>query len=146
MKKGKYREAVFVVVYEKGKEGVKYLLFKRKKHWKGWEFCKGGIDKKESQRKTALREVKEESGLKVLNIKKYKKSGKYLYQKLLKDRPGIIGQTYSLYSAEVGKGKVKLDKEHKEHSSYKWVSFEKAIEMLEWPNQRACLRIVNRNI
>jgi len=77
-----------------------------------------------------------------LKIKKLNYSGKYRYHKFLSDRPGIIGQTFSLYAAEVRrKGKVKLDK--KEHSGYKWVDFKTAMKMLRWPNQRKCLRIVN---
>ena len=35
---------------------------KRKKHWVGWEFPKGGVDKGESPRETAIRETKEECG------------------------------------------------------------------------------------
>lgn len=140
--KEKYRKAVFVVVYS----GEEYLLLKRKLHWKGWEFPKGGVDSGERLLETAKREVKEESGLKSIKIKRHNVSGKYKYGKELKDRPGFIGQTYSLYSAEVKKDKVKLDKEHKEHSDYAWVNFEEAIKMLKWPNQRRCLRLVHKSL
>jgi 8-oxo-dGTP pyrophosphatase MutT (NUDIX family) len=146
MLKKKYRKAVFVVVYRKNKGKPEYLLLKRKLHWKGWEFCKGGADSGESLKKTAIREVKEESGLRAKNIKKHNKSGKYRYEKELADRPGIIGQKYVLFSAEVGMEKVKLDKKHKEHSSHKWMSFEKAVNKLKWPNQKACLRLVHKSL
>ena len=67
----KYRPAIFVVVYRIDKHSNKplYLLLKRKKHWKGWEFPKGGVEKGETERETLLRELKEECGLKILKIK-----------------------------------------------------------------------------
>ena len=146
MKRGIYRKAVFVVAYRLEAQGVKYLILKRKLHWKGWEFPKGGKDGKETDKQTALREVKEETGLKILKLKAHKKSGKYKYNKEFKDRPGIIGQTYKLFSAEVSKGKIRLDKKHKEHSSSKWVDFNNAIKLLTHSTQRTCLRIVNKSL
>ncbi len=138
----KYRKAVFVVAYSKNRNSIEYLLLKRKLHWKGWEFPKGKIEKNEKKIETARRELKEETGHRALKIRKFNFSGKYLYKKKLKDRPGMIGQTFSLFAAEVSrKGKVTLDK--KEHNGHKWVSFPKAIKMLKWPNQKKSLRIVN---
>ena len=45
----KYRKAVFIVTYLKTKKGIKYLILKRKLHWVGWEFPKGGLEKKEKK-------------------------------------------------------------------------------------------------
>ncbi len=145
--KKRYRKSVFVVVYCKTKKGIEYLILKRKLHWRGWEFPKGGVEglkEKIFTKKAIKREVKEETGLEAIQIKNMHVSGKYNYKKMLKDRPGIIGQKYRLYAAEVKKGKVNLNKNHDaEHSDYKWVSFDKAIKKLTWPNQRKCLKIVN---
>jgi len=141
-KKNKYRKAVFGVTYSKNPDGkIEYIILKRKKHWKGWEFPKGKIEKFETKRMTARREVSEETGLKILGIKRFKEKGFYLYDKKLWDRPNKIGQTYQLFGVEVKKGKIKLD--HIEHNGYKWVSFKEAEKKLTWPNQRKCLKIVN---
>ena len=139
----KYRKAVFIVGYSKNnKKGeVEYILLKRKLHWKGWEFPKGKIESGEDKIQTAKRELKEETGHKALKIKKFNFSGKYLYKNPLKDRPGLVGQTFSLFAAEVKKGKVKIDK--REHSGHKWLSFLEAEKKLKWPNQKKSLRIVN---
>ncbi len=141
----KYRKAIFCVIYSNENNKLKFLLLKRKLHWKGWEFPKGKIEKNESKISTAIRETQEETGIKTNNrkIKDHKISGSYLYKKILKDRPGIIGQTYYLFSAEVRIPK-KIILDNKEHSGYKWVNFEKAIKMLTYPNQRKCLRIVKK--
>jgi len=137
----KYRKGIFIVTYSKTIEGIKYLLLKRKLHWKGWEFPKGGLKKNESIIKGLKREVKEETGKPPLDIKKFDTSGKYKYKQELKDREGVAGQTYSLYSAEIKAGSIRLDK--LEHSDYKWLNFEQALRKLTWPNQRRCLRITN---
>ena len=117
---------------------------KRKLHWRGWEFLKGGIEKGETARKTILRELREESGLRAIKIKNHRTTGKYLYKKVIPEREQYIGQTYSLYSLKVQGEKVKFDK--KEHSGYRWVDFSSALRLLTWPNQRRCLRIVNKNL
>lgn len=139
----KYRKAIFVVIYyiDENNNPI-YLLLKRKLHWTGWEFTKGGIEKGESKEQAAKREAYEESGLKIIKLKKFKVNGKYRYEKILKDRGDFIGQTYSLFAGEIRKGKVKFDK--KEHSAFAWLDFKKAIKKLTWPNQKRCLKIVNR--
>ncbi len=141
MRKPKYRKAVFVVVYSKTKKEIEYLILKRKLHWKGWEFPKGGLEKGEKINFTVIREVKEETGQKPLTIKKFNFKGKYKYNKILSDRREVIGQTFTLYSAEIKEKKIKIDK--LEHSDYKWVLFKEAMKKLKWPNQRKCLKIVN---
>ena len=142
--KQKFRRAVFVVVYARTSEGVKYLVLKRKLHWKGWESPKGGIEKNETEISAVKRELFEETGKKALNIKKFNFSGKYFYRKNLTDRGGLIGQNFKLYSAEVEYGNVKIDE--KEHSEYKWLDFKKAIKKLTWANQKKNLKIVNELI
>ncbi len=139
--KQKYRKAVFVLPYAKEGNEIEYPLLKRKLHWKGWEFSKGGINRLESKKSVAKRELKEETGLSAKKIRKFSYSGKYRYHKILHDRPGFVGQTFSLYAAEVRKGKIRLDK--KEHNGYKWVNFKEALKMLKWANQKKSLKIVN---
>ncbi|MFA5856001.1 MAG: NUDIX domain-containing protein [Candidatus Pacearchaeota archaeon] len=142
--KKKFRRAVFIVAYYKKDDKINYLLLHRKLHWKGWEFPKGGIEPYEDKLKAAKRELTEETGLKIISIKRYPVSGKYLYSSLIPDRPGVIGQTYTLFSAEVKPGKISMDK--KEHSGYKWVSYKKALELLSFPNKRKCIRIVDKDL
>ena len=139
--RGKYRKGIFIVVYRKTKDGIKYLVLKRKWHWKGWEFPKGGVEKGETDIETVKRETREETGQEAFNIKKFNIFGKYKYDKLYKDRPGYMGQSYELYSVEVRGSRVKIDK--KEHSAYKWLSFRDAMKILTWDDQKKCLQIVN---
>ncbi len=139
--KQKLRKSLFIVTYNLESKKPEYIIQKRKLHWKGWEFPKGAIEKRETKIKAIKREIKEETGLEIIKIKNHKTKGKYLYKKELKDRPGIIGQTYTLYSVQVKKAKIKIDK--KEHSSSKWVSYLQAMKLLTYKNQKDCLKIVN---
>jgi bis(5'-nucleosidyl)-tetraphosphatase len=137
----KYRRGIILVIYSRFPEGIKYLVLKRKLHWKGWEFPKGGIEPGEKTRKAIIRETKEETGLNPIKIKKFNISGKYSYGKIYPDRPGFKGQDYTLYSAETKSQKIKIDRI--EHSAYKWLDFKSAIKKLTWKNQKKCLKIVN---
>jgi dihydroneopterin triphosphate diphosphatase len=141
---GKYRRAVFIVVYSLKGNKVEFLILRRKLHWIGWEFPKGGVEFLETNKRALKREVLEETGLSSVRIEKFKVEGRYKYEKEFPDRKGFVGQTFKLFSAEVKKGRVKLDK--LEHSGYKWLSFEKAVKKLKWPNQKKCLRIVNESL
>ncbi len=137
----RYRKAIFVVTYKIENNKIKYLILKRKLHWTGWEFPKGGIELFELKRRVVRREIKEETGLRVKKIKKFNVHGKYPYPKELPDRKDIIGQTFSLYAAEVENDKIKIDGD--EHSTYKWENYKEAVKKLTWKNQKECLKKVN---
>ncbi|OGJ12659.1 hypothetical protein A3K82_02220 [Candidatus Pacearchaeota archaeon RBG_19FT_COMBO_34_9] len=138
----RYRNAVFIVTYAKQENKIHYLILKRKLHWKGWEFPKGGIDSSETKQHAVKREIKEETGLKISEIKKFNVSGKYRYDRIYPDRKGIAGQKFSLYAVRVRKEKIKIDRI--EHSGFSWMSFEQAMKKLKWDNQKKCLKIVNK--
>lgn len=142
MAKQKYRKGVFIVAYAIEKNKPVYILQKRKLHWSGWEFPKGGVETFERKKSTVKRELLEETNLSAFNIKNHKVKGKYKYEKPLKDRPGIIGQTYTLFSAQVKKGKIKIDKT--EHTSSKWVNYKDAMKLITHKNQKECLKIINK--
>jgi bis(5'-nucleosidyl)-tetraphosphatase len=136
--KFKYRKAVFVVLYKTEKGKVFYLILHRKKHWKGFEFCKGGIEDGETEIDAAKRETYEESGLKIKKIFNNHIHGKYKYPRKFSDRRGFLGQKYSVYSAEVFPGKVKIDKH--EHSGFEWLEYKDALEKLSKEDQKKVLR------
>ena len=93
------------------------------------------------------RELKEEIGLIIVkgSIKNHKHKGKFLYENKKGNDLCHDGQKFTLYSAEVKKKKPNIKKNPvSEHSDAKWVSSKKALKMLKWPNQRECLRIVEK--
>jgi len=140
----KYRKSVQIVVYKIETGKIFYLILHRKKHWNGFEFPKGGIEKGESELDAVKRETKEEAGLKIKKILRYNVRGKFDYPRELADRKGFIGQSYRLFSAEVFPGRVKIDKH--EHSGYEWLGFKGAIKKLTHQEQKDCLKVVEKKL
>jgi 8-oxo-dGTP pyrophosphatase MutT (NUDIX family) len=138
----RYRKGVFIVVYRIENNSIKYLLLLRKKHWIGWEFPKGGVNRFELRKNAAKREVKEETGQIPIKLKSYPIRGNFKYSTKIRERPNIIGQTYKLYSAQIKNKNIMPDKS--ESSEYKWANFDTAFKMLKWPNQKFCLNYVNK--
>jgi len=138
----KYRKGVFVIVYYLDNEVPYYLVLKRKLHWTGWEFPKGGIDKGEAITEAVCREIKEETGLKFSEMKKFNFLGKYDYQQKLKDREHLQGQTFeALYAVKAKSQNVVVD--NFEHTEFKWLPYEKAVTLLTWENQKQAMKIVH---
>ena len=138
----KYRPGIFIITYRKEKDKILYLILKRKIHWTGWEFPKGGIEKNEDEEKAVYRELCEETGLATNKLISFKEKGKYEYKPKLEDRKEYHGQTWKLYACQVKGSKVRFDKT--EHSGYKWLNFKQAEKILTWQNQKKCLKIVNK--
>jgi len=130
-----------MVVYRIENKKKYYLILKRKLHWRGYEFPKGGIEDGESEEDAVKREVSEETGLKIKKIVNHNKRGKYDFVRVLPDRRGVDGQEYSLYSVEVFDGEICIDKH--EHSGYQWLDYVTALNILSKENQKECLKLVN---
>lgn len=139
-----YRKTVFIVVYKVERGKKIYFILKRRLHWRGYEFPKGGIEERETEEQAVRREVKEETGLVIEKITNHNLKGKYEYTKNLSDRKDIQGQTYSLYSACVLGGAVSID--HHEHSSYRWLEYTDALKILSYSDQKECLKLVNSGL
>ncbi|UZE94178.1 MAG: NUDIX domain-containing protein [Candidatus Pacearchaeota archaeon] len=137
----RFRKGIFCVVYALP---LRYLLLHRKLHWKGWEFPKGGKKEKEILENTVKREVREETGLKIIKIKRFPVKGKFRYDKKTQEEWKAKGFNYVLFSCKVKKARVRISR--KEHNKYKWYDYNEAIKLLKWPSQRKSLKIVNKFI
>ncbi|MFA5084617.1 MAG: NUDIX domain-containing protein [Candidatus Paceibacterota bacterium] len=137
----KYRKGIFCVIYALERGKPVYLLLRRTWHWKGWEFCKGGMKKGEKYEKCALREVREETGLKILKLERFKTKGKFEYDSKTQAERKAKGFSYVLFSGLADKGKVKISR--KEHDRYKWCDYKEALKLLSWSDKKRCLKIVN---
>ena len=123
------------VIREVGNE-IEFLLLKRaanEKYPGVWQMVTGSIES-ETAYQTALREIKEESGL----------TPKKLW---------VVPNINSFYSPEkdviimIPVFAVLIDRNQKviiseEHSEYKWVNKEEAKELLAWPGQRKSVEII----
>lgn len=137
-----YRPSVFVVVYRKEDNKIKYLLLRRKLRWKGWEFPKGGQEGNETPMQTVIRELKEETGQYSARITKLNFKGRYDFKKKHLEFPDYKGQEFQLFLAEIEEKNIKIDK--REHSSFKWLEFKEALKIIDFPEKKKSLEIADK--
>ena len=119
------------VVYARTWQGLRFALIRSASG--NWGLPKGHMEEGESEQETALREVKEETGLTVTLNARFKtieehplgRSGR------LKEVAYFLGQT-ALKTAK--------PKDTREIRSVEWVSYRKALRLLAFPGDRRVLR------
>lgn len=120
-----------VVVFKKDRE-VKYLLlYYEAGHW---EFSKGLVEKNENEKTTAMRELKEETGITDAQfIDGFREKISYFYRR--------EGKTFYkeavYYLAQVQSSEVKLSYEH---VGYEWLDYQSAMERLSFQNAKDVLK------
>ncbi len=121
------------------KNKIEYLLLKRaidQKYPNIWQMVTGKINDNETAYKTALREIKEETGIKV-NELYIVPTINYFYDST-DDSITHVPVFVALVSTEA------IVKISKEHSEYKWVKSKEAKKLLAWPGQEKSVKIINQ--
>ena len=111
------------VLWKKDGGQKKLAIVHRHKH-NDWSLPKGKVDKGESWKKTALREVLEETGFKA-KIKKYAGSISYILDGI----PKVV-----LFWHMKIKSEMKADM-NGEVDEVRWVTIEEAEELLDYPDE-----------
>ena len=111
----------------------KYLLVKHKEEGGGhWDFPKGHIEQGESEEETALREIYEETGLKVEIIKGFKESINYIDNINNEDKTVV----FFLCKADSSEIKHKTD----EVIDSVWLDYEEALKKVTYDNAKKLLK------
>jgi len=120
---------------------VKYLLLKRSKDvdiYPGiWQPVTGRIDRGEKAYETALRELKEETGLNYKNFYIVNTINEFY----LANSDSI--HLVPVFLAEVAEDKVRISPEH---SEYQWLTEKEAVKKLYWQSQKDILKSINKNL
>jgi len=124
-------------VFRQTETGIKFLLLKRnvnKIYEHLWQGVAGKIEAGEKAWETAIRELKEETGLSPKRMfvadhvsRFYEKHG---------DRINLV----PVFGIEVDTAEITLSKEH---SDYRWVDLEEALQLLIWRGQRTGIKVVH---
>ncbi|MEM4336648.1 MAG: NUDIX domain-containing protein [Candidatus Woesearchaeota archaeon] len=126
-----------VIVFLKEGNAIKYLLLRYTKGY--WGFSKGNIEKGESSREAAYRELREETGISDAKpFEGFKERIEFFYR----SGKEIVHKEVIFYLAEANeqyKDKIKLT----EHTDYCWVSFEEALSKLQFKNDKELLKKAN---
>jgi len=121
-------------IYKKFSDGIKYLLLKRspeKKPYPGiWQIVTGNIKKNEKAFETAIRELKEETGLSPVHLFTLPNITQFYMPQ--NDTINII----TLFLAEVKSSKVIISPEH---SEFLWLDYPSAHNKIYWLNQKKIL-------
>ena len=98
-----------------------------------WNFPKGKLESGESEKDTAIRELTEETGLKDIEfIKGFEGTFDYVYNHGNRKIKKVVKMFLALYL----KGKIILSHEHLDHA---WLSYDKALNNLNFNNTRRIL-------
>lgn len=124
------------IIFKQEERKILYLLLYGPSYW---GFVKGLVEKEESEEETALRETKEEAGIKVKLLKGFKETIKYMY----KFDGELINKEAIFFIAQAEEDKVKISEEHED---FKWMDFQEAIELMRFKNQKEILRKANEFI
>lgn len=123
------------IIFYEGKRGREYLLLKD--GYGHWVFPKGIIAEKENSLDAAKREVFEETTLKSLEfIPGFKETVQFMFT----FEAELIFKTVTWYLARVKTKEVKISREHQ---SYKWCRFEKALKLIDIKGNQKLLKTVD---
>jgi len=123
-------------VYKRTKSGLKFLLLKRspgKIYEKLWQCVSGKIENDEAAWETAVRELKEETGLKPVKI--FTADHISSFYEATFDCLNLV----PVFGIEVDNTEVVLSDEH---SAFDWVTFKKAESRLVWSGQKSGIKAV----
>ncbi|MBI3190387.1 NUDIX domain-containing protein [archaeon] len=143
------RKAVVGIIFLKH-DIVKFLLLHRKLGWDGWEFPKGGVERKDKDlEEVALkREISEETGLENIRVlSKIPFEIKYDYPIKYRDKYKHTGTVQSVFLVRAFSPEIKLSIEH---SEFMWLPYEEAMNKLTFPDQKKALEVawkeLNKNV
>lgn len=135
----KHHKGVIIVIYRKCGSIIEYALFDRILNWKGVELSKGGIEPGESAEQTALREVKEETGIAVDKVVPTEARVHYGFTSHDKNGEKIrIERDFTVFIADITGHKPRAD--GIEHSRIWFAPFEEAVKALSYSDMKNLLR------
>jgi len=129
---------VEAIIFRRIGNKVEYLLLKRLPMRNGfWQPVTGCVEEGETLKEALYREIREETGIKSIirvfdDVHYFEFSDPNLYKEY------VYGVEASLSE------EIMLDP--KEHSEYKWCSYQQALQLLHWKENKEALRKLNVTI
>ena len=125
------RSAGFLIFHRRGGE-IRFLLLDYGRHW---DFAKGHVDPGETDMQAAVRELREETGIReIAHVPDFQREITYYFRSA---RHGLIHKTVIFFLAEVTKPDVILSEEH---VGYDFLPFESALKRATFAAARELLR------
>lgn len=132
----KFEKSCGAVVF-RNVDGQREFLLVQSKKFSNWGFPKGHVEENESEEETALREVVEETGLKIKLLQNFRISVEYEVKKgVIKEVVFFIGEPLD----EIVE--IKQD----EIQDYKWLTYSDSLKLLSYENNKKVLNEVNNSL
>ncbi|MDD6187999.1 MAG: NUDIX domain-containing protein [Clostridiales bacterium] len=126
-----YEVSCGAVVFTRAAGQIKYVIIKSTEGWYG--FPKGHVEPGETEAETALREIYEETGLKVTILPGFRTTDEHGLPK----KPGVIKRVI-YFAAEYSGQEIRRQEE--ELSEAKLMSFDEAMSVFQFESSRRILR------
>lgn len=124
-----YEKSCGVVIFRNENDKIRYLII-RQKNDSHWGFPKGHVEERETERETAIREVKEETGLSVNILDNFRVRDKYF----------VNGNTMKEVIFFLGKAETSsINMQFEEISDYKWADDSLAMQLLTYESSKKVL-------
>lgn len=117
------KQNVVAVIHDQ----LRFLILKKKGRWTGWQFVQGDIDRKESPEHAAVKEVKEETGIKNARLEKELQFKTDYWYNDRKEKVHKFQRWYLIKAKRSDKVKLNI-----EHSDYEWCTFKQAYNLLTY--------------
>ena len=131
-----FEKSCGAIVYRKNRSQIELLLIKNR-YGGHWSFPKGHVEGQETEIQTALREVKEETGLDINIQKGFRQMVEYY------PKPNIRKQVvYFLGEAKT----TQFKRQEEEISRIIWTEIHKAYHMVTFKNDRDLISIAMQNL
>ncbi len=128
-----YEASCGAIVYRIIHGEIRFLLIKNKRS-ANWGFPKGHMERGETEKDTAYREVLEEAGIRIQFLPEFRFKSEYSIQ-------GKIEKKVIIFLATTEDTTTVIQRE--EIEEYLWLKFDKAMASLKFPNDKAMLRKAN---
>lgn len=131
---GLYEKSCGAVVFTRTAEGIQYVIIQSLEGYYG--FPKGHCEAGETEEETALREIREETGLKVRLLPGFR----YVDEYPIPQKPGVMKRVV-YFLAEYERQDVCF--QESELCGACLMSYESAMDAFQWPSSRDILRKAN---
>ena len=125
-----YERSCGAVVYRNIGGTIRYLLIKNRRS-SNWSFPKGHVEDGETLEETAIREVREEAGIRIKIFPGFVSKSQYTIQ-------NRIQKTVQIFAATTKDEQTRIQPE--EIEDYIWLPFESAYNYLKFENDKAILK------
>lgn len=128
-----YETSCGAVIYRISKGEIQFLLIKNKRS-ANWGFPKGHMERGESEKETAVREVLEETGINIRFLPDFRYKSEYSIQNRIEKR--VI-----IFLASTDDEHITIQQE--EIDEYLWADFDNALSVLKFANDKYLLKKAN---